>query len=269
MSLFADLQNNQWESLLAKSGFVLLVMGSVFLLVLSINQVRSGQYIGQADKYQNTVNVSGSGEVFAIPDTAEFTFTVTDEAESVAQAQESVTQRANDITSFLQDSGVAETDLQTTGYSVNPRYEYEETTEIPRPPRGERTLAGYEVSQTTKVTVRETDQVGSLLSGIGQRDVSSVSNVSFTVDDKEGVQEEARNKAITNAKEKAQRLADQLGVRLGDVVNFSESSSQPQYRYEMADTAAGRGGDAMASTPDISPGENRITSNVDVTFEIQ
>lgn len=268
MSLFSAKEDNHWQNLLIKAGFALLVTGSVFLLILSINQIRSGQYIGQAERYQNTINVSGEGEVFAIPDTAEFTFTVTEEAESVANAQESVTERANSITSFLQESGVEDSDLQTTSYNVNPRYEYQDTSGIPRPPQGERSLVGYEVSQTTRVTVRDTSQVGDLLGGLGERNVSSVSDISFTVEDKGEVREDARSKAITDAQDKAQTLADQLGVQLGSVVNFDESTNQPQFRYEMADTAAGMSGDDTASAPQISPGENSITSNVNITYEI-
>jgi uncharacterized protein YggE len=269
MAFFSSADTNQdWQTLLMKAGFVLLVVGSVFLLILSINQIRSGQFIGEADRFQNTISVSGEGEVFAVPDTAQFTFTVTEEAEAVADAQESVTQRANDIMDFLQEQGIEEADLKTTGYDINPRYEFQDTTGIPRPPRGSRTLVGYEVSQTTQVTVRDTDQVGGLLSGLGQRDVSSVSNVSFTVEDKEGVRQEARNKAITDAKQKARELADQLDVKLGDVVNFNESSNQPQFRYDVAN-AEGMGGDGQVSTPQISPGENRVTSNVNITYEMR
>lgn len=268
MSLFSSSENH-WQSLLTKAGFALLVMGSVFLLILSINQVRSGQYIGQAERYQNTINVNGEGEVFAIPDTAEFTYTVTEEAESVAEAQQSVTERANSITDFLQNNGVEETDLKTTSYNVNPRYEYQDRSGFPRPPQGERSLVGYEVSQTTRVTVRDTSEVGGLLGGLGERDVSSVSDVSFTVEDKDGVRQEARSKAITDAQEKAEKLADQLGVQLGSVVNFNESTDQPRLFYETADTA--RGGDAQSSvsTPEVSPGENRITSRVNITYEIE
>lgn len=268
MSFFSSTDDNHWKQLLIKAGFSLLVLGSVFLLVLSINQIRSGQYIGEADRFQNTINVSGEGEVFAVPDTAEFTFTVTGEAESVADAQESVTQRTNNIMDFLEEEGIEEADLKTTSYDINPRYEFQETTGTPRPPQGSRTLVGYEVSQTTQVTVRDTDQVGSLLSGLGQRNVSSVSNVSFTVEDKDEVRQDARDKAITDAKQKAGELADQLDVKLGSVVDFSESTNQPRFLY---DTAEGRGGDAQASasTPDISPGENRITSNVNLVFEIK
>lgn len=271
MALFssADGQHNDWQKLLMKAGFALLVVGAAFLLILSINQIRSGQYIGQADQYQNTINVSGDGEVFAIPDTAEFSFTVTQEAEAVADAQQSVTQRSNSIISFLEEQGIDDSDLQTTGYNISPRYEFEEQSGIPRPPRGGRTLVGYEVSQTTQVKVRDTSNVGELLSGIGQREVSSVSNISFTVEDREAVVEEARSKAIADAKAKAQKLADQLGVQLGDVVNFNESSNQPRFRYDVAQQAEGMGGDAQVSTPQISPGENRITSNVNITYEIE
>jgi uncharacterized protein YggE len=270
MAFFSSADTNQhdWQKLLMKAGFALLVVAAVFLLIVSINQIRSGQYIGQADKYQNTIDVSGDGEVFAIPDTAEFSFTVTEEAEAVADAQQSVTERSNSIISFLKEQGVEESDLQTTGYNISPRYEFEEQVGIPRPPRGERTLVGYEVSQTTQVKVRDTSNVGELLSGIGEREVSSVSDISFTVDDREVVMEEARSKAIADAKAKARRLADQLDVQQGDVVNFNESASQPQFRYDVAQSE-GVGGDAQASTPQISPGENRITSNVNITYEIE
>ena len=255
------------QNYIAKGLIAFLVVVTAFFLLKGINEIKRNASIGEDPSKQHTIHVSGEGEVFTVPDTAEFTFTVQQEAESVAQAQESVTQRANTITQYLKDKDIAEEDIKTVGYNINPRYEYRDEVDI-RPPEGRRVLVGYEVSQRTRVKVTDTSKVGTLLGGIGEQGVSEVSNVSFTVEDEQQVKDEARAQAIQDAKEKAQALADQLGVRLGDVVDFNQSHDQPRY---LMDKASARENDDAAggATPDISPGQNRIVSNVNITYEIQ
>jgi uncharacterized protein YggE len=267
MSLFATSQDKDWQALLMKAGFALLVVGTLFLLVLTINQIRSGQYIDQQEGSQNTITVSGNGEATAIPDSAQFSVGVTHEAENVADAQQQSTEAINEIISYLENQGVAEEDIKTTSYNISPRYEFMQNDSIPRRPEGERRLVGYEVSQRVQVTVTDIGNAGDLLSGVGERGADDVSGLSFVVEDREALQQEAEIAAIENTREKAQRLADSLGVSLQRVVNYNRSGGfSPQYqRLEMSDTAAASGG----ASPQIPAGESRIDQQVEITYEIQ
>jgi len=87
---------------------VLLVL-AVFLIVKTINTVKEYRFIGGGVSATNTITVSGEGEVFAVPDIAEFSFSVVEEKKTVADAQEIAAQRINSIIAFLDERDVKET----------------------------------------------------------------------------------------------------------------------------------------------------------------
>lgn len=244
---------------------------AVFLGVRSVSAMMEMRYIGAGVMPANTITVSGMGEVFAVPDIAEFTFSVVSLKPTVAAAQEEATQKINAITEYLEDQGIEEKDIRTTGYNVYPQYDYE-TQVCPVGvycPGGRQVLRGYEVRQTTTIKVRDTAKAGDLLAGVGGQGAVEVSGLNFTFDDPDRVQDEARDKAIADAKEKVDVLANQLGVNIVRVVSFSESGGGiPPILYR---EAYGMGGadTAVASAPEISTGENKVVSNVSVTYEIK
>jgi uncharacterized protein YggE len=263
-------RTNYWMKL---AGAVALALLALFLLAATIYAFKSIRYIGSGVSASNTISVSGDGEVFAVPDTATFSVTIQERAKDVTTAQTAATKKNNDIIAYLKDAGVEEKDIQTADYNVNPQYEYSNgacTSGYCQP--GKQTLIGFEVTQTLSVKVKDTDKAGDLLSGVGSRGASSVSGLSFTIDDQEQLEADARDKAIADAKTKADKLAASLGVSIVRVVGFSENSYQP-YAY-------GRGGMAFdgvanqtkmesAPSPELPVGQNKITSNVNITYEIR
>lgn len=250
--------------------FALAALG-VFLLILTISSLKEYRFIGSGVAATNTISVSGDGEVFAVPDTATFSMTIQEEAKEVKDAQDVATKKGNDIIAYLKSQGIDEKDIQTTDYSVYPQYDY---TQGVCPggycPPGKQTLRGFQVSQTLTVKVRDTKKAGDLLSGVGSRGASSVSGLSFTIDDQDKLEAEARDKAIAKAKDKAEVLAKSLGVHIVRVVGFSEGGGGPIYyaKAMMAD-GLGMGGESAPPSPDIPTGQNKITSNVTVTYEIR
>src|SRR3989344_4600242 len=100
---------------------------AVFLLVLTISSLSEWRYIGTGVPATNTITVSGTGEVFAVPDTATFSVTVQEEAKEVQNAQEVATKKINDIIAYLKNEGIEEKDIKTTDYSVYPQYDYLQT----------------------------------------------------------------------------------------------------------------------------------------------
>ena len=219
-----------------------------------------------------TINVQGEGEIFARPDIGEFTFSVTAEAEDATTAQTDSAEAMNAIIAYLTEAGVAEADIQTTNYRLNPQYTWEERV-CPAgsfcPPSGERVLTGYEVSQSVVVKVRDLDTAGDLISGVGERGATNVSNLSFTIDDETALMAEARAAAINDAKAKAQQIAEDLDVRLVRMTGYWEErpGQYPQASYSMAmDEARGFGGNVA---PEMPVGENRIVSTVTITYEVK
>lgn len=254
---------------------VAVILLAVFLGAQALKSIMDLRYVGAGLQATNTINVSGYGEAFGAADIATFSFTVSSEKSTVAAAQADATARINAVTKYLKDSGVADKDIKTTDYSVYPQYDYKTEACVAGYPCGGGTqvLRGYQVRQTTSIKVRDTAKAGDLLTGVGEKGANEVSGLNFTFDDPNKLQNDARAEAIADAKTKADLLAKQLGVRIIRVVSYNDSGSSPM-PYYARDVAYGMGGEAMnqstkATPPELSIGENKVTSNVNITYEIR
>jgi uncharacterized protein YggE len=248
-----------------KTKKILIALLSLFLAVLAvffavkvINEIKSGEYIGKDLPSVNTVTVSGKGEVFVRPDIAKISVSVEKEAVSVLEAQSQATEVINKITAFLKESGVEDKDIKTTNYNIYPRYDYLEKTG--------RVFRGYIVDQTLEIKIRKIDEAGKILAGITQAGANQIGGISFAIDDEEAAKRDARQKAIVDAKTKAEQLAKDLGIKFGHLISFSENGGgypYPVYKSE----ALGMGGAEPA--PAVPAGENTVTVNVSLTYEIK
>ncbi len=246
-----------------------LIVLLIFVGALAVNTVKRSQFIGVDTQNQRTISVSGEAEKFAKPDLATVTVTVQNEADTVQEAQQQNSERANAVTQFLKEQGIKEEDIKTAQYTINPRYEYRgEAADRPRPPKGERVLAGYEVTNQLKVKIRDLEAIGTVLDGATDNGANRVDGLRFTVENDEEVTREARRQAIQNAREKARTLTGDLGVRLGELTDFNESGGPRPTFHERA-LAAEDAGDSGGAAPDISPGENKISVNVTLTYRIK
>src|SRR4051812_29272401 len=103
---------------------IALGMLALFLLILAVSSLKSYRFIGSGVAASNTISVDGTGDVFAVPDTATFSYSVMSTGKDVTTAQTKVNTDGNTIIGYLKSQGIDEKDIQTTDYSVNPRYEY-------------------------------------------------------------------------------------------------------------------------------------------------
>jgi hypothetical protein len=244
--------------------FVVTIILTVFLLVQTVTVISSwsdGEYA------TNTITVNGSGEVVAVPDIATFNFSLTVTGDDVATAQGEMSEQMNKAINYLKNNGVAENDIKTTDFNANPRYNFRPCRSFNCPDNG-RELVGYDVSQTVRVKVRDTEKAGELLKGVSERGITNISGLEFTIDDRSALEVEARSLAIKDAREKAEKLASDLGVKVKDVVSFGESNYGGGYYFEEV-SARALDSAASAPTPEIPVGENIITSSVSVTYEIK
>ncbi|HUX81027.1 MAG TPA: SIMPL domain-containing protein [Candidatus Paceibacterota bacterium] len=216
----------------------------------------------------DTVTVQGDGQATLAPDVARVSFTVQNTASSVALAQAATTKQANAALAFVKGQGIADKDIKTLSYTINPQYSYPRpcTVGLPCPPSGTPTITGYQVAETVQVSIRDLSSVGVFLGGLGKLSVQNVSGPSFALDDATAGYDAARADAIMKAKTQADLLASQLGVHLGKIVNFSESSGN--YPMPMYGLGAGVSGAKEASTPNIPVGDNTYTASVSITYEI-
>ncbi len=253
---------------LSKSLSLVAIIAAVFLLVLTAKELKLYGYVGRDVVSTSQINVSGTGEAFAIPDVATFTFAVSKESPTVETAQKDVNERTAKILNFLKESGVEEKDIKTYSYNINPVYDYSVCYSGYCPPQN-RSLRGYEVYESISVKVREIGDAGKIVSGIGELGVTDLSGLSFMVDDDDAVIAEAREKAIVDAKKKAKELAKDLGVKLTRVVSFSENSGGYPPIYYAKDMAMGMGGAESAPRAELPAGENKYTVQVYINYEIK
>lgn len=261
--------NNQEQ--IFKVGKWVGVLLVVFLAVLSIKQLKSIGYVGNENPMIASISVTGKGEAISIPDIATFSFSVTENAKTVEEAQKKATERTNKALKAVKDAGVAEKDLKTISYSINPRYEYNQVVCITYPcPVGKSVLTGYDVSQTIQVKVRDLSKAGSLFDIIGSAGVQNVDSLAFSIDDIESVKAKARAEAIVDAKAKAELLAKQLGVKLVRITGYYDSNLESPYMYARAE---GMSADVRsikaAVAPEIPKGEQKVTANVTISYEIK
>ena len=249
---------------------LVLLMLATFLAVKTVGEIKAYRFIGGGVPVSNTITVSGEGEVFSVPDVASFSFSIVEEKPTVEEAQKEATQKINVALKLVRQAGVEDRDIKTTAYNVYPRYEFIREScvfGVPCPP-GKRELTGYEVSQTISIKVRDTDKAGKILADVGAAGVSNISGLNFTIDDEEALKQEARKAAIDNAKKKAKQLAKDLGVKLIRVVSFSELGVQPR-PLRTFDMAVAEFASVPTAAPEIPVGENKIISNISITYEIR
>lgn len=231
----------------------------VFLGVLTWNEVKKHDYIGRESQQTYTITIDGEGKITAIPDIAQISLGIQTEKLTVVAAQKENTDKMNKIIDELKKMGIETKDIKTTNYSIYPRYDWTE---------GRQILRGYTVSQNVSVKIRDLEKVGAIVDKAGSLGANQVGSLSFTIDEPEKIRQEAREKALLNAKEKAEALAKVAGVKLGKLVSFSESGAVPTPIYrDYTVKALGMGGVEEAA-PTIEAGSQEIIVNVMVTYEV-
>ena len=220
----------------------------------------------------DTITVQGDGQATLPPDIARVSFSVQNTAATVVDAQTATTKQANAAIDYVKSQGIADKDVKTLSYNISPQYSYPNLCPAgslcPTYYNGSPKITGYQVSETVQVSVHDLSSVGTLLGGIGKLGVQNLNGPDFALDDPTSGYSAARADAINKAKVQAALLASQLGVRLGKIVNFSESSGG--YAYPMYGLGGAMSADVKAApTPSVPTGENTYNASVSVTYEIR
>ena len=204
------------------------------------------------------ITVTGAGSAFGAPDVAVLTLGVEAEADSVGEAREQAASAMGAMTDALKEGGVAEKDIQTMRFSVQPRYDFV---------ANRQELRGFVVTNIVTAKIRSIDDTGQLIDAAVEAggDRARVESLSFTIDEPSALEDEARREAIAEARRKAETLADAAGVELGDARIISEAGGPQPIPFE------GRAADLQeepADTP-IEFGELEVRVNVQVVYELR
>jgi len=221
------------------------------------------QVITPATGVQNTgIWVTGQGEAMAVPDIAELRLGVEAHANTVAEAQTQASEAMDKVVVALKDNGVAEKDIQTQRFSIYPVTRWISE-------KDEEEIIGYRVTNIVGAKIREMDKVGDIIDAVAEAggDLTQIQGISFSVDDPTPYYEEARAKAVKDAKDKALQLADLADVKLGKPTYISEGLV---YRPELTRGIYEAAAPAPAPPPEtpIIPGELKITLNIQVAYAI-
>ncbi len=238
---------------------VFLSFGIIYLGILSWNAVKAHDYIGISPKQSHSIFITGEGKVSGAPDIAGIQLGYSVEKSTVAAAQKDNSDKMNSMIDKLKkDFKIDPKDIQTANYYISPQYDWN---------NNKQTLRGYSVSQSLNIKLRKMDQISGVIEAAGAIGLNQVGNLSFEIDNPEKLKQEARAKALEQAKEKAGALSDIAGVKLGKIISFSESDSRPGPIYDSYSMSKGlgMGGD---SAPTLEAGSNEITVTATVEYEI-
>ena len=218
-------------------------------------------------------SVSAQGESVAIPDVAQFSFSViTQGGANIANLQQQNVEKVNNAIAFVKGQGVEDKDIKTQNFSLEPRYQ---SFSCARPfgaepvacPPAE--IVGYIISQTVQVKVRDFAKVGGIVSGVVENGANSVSQLSFTIDSPDAMESEARAQAIQKAKEKAKAVARAGDFRLGRLLSIQEGGFPYLPVYERADIGFGGAAPSAVSAPAIEPGSQAVKVSGTLVYEIR
>ena len=208
------------------------------------------------------ISITGEGVANVAPDMAVISLTVLREAETAREALDANNEAMAKVLAAMKDEDIAERDLQTGAFSIQPRWVYPENKDgRTDPPK----ITGYTVNNTLTVRIRDLTRLGAILDSSVSLGVNQGGDVMFTNDDQDTIRNEARLDAVAKAKAKAEAMVGALGVTLGRITQVSENSysapPMPMMRAEMAMAKSD------ASVP-VASGENEYRVSVSVTWEL-
>ncbi len=167
------------------------------------------------------IDIQAAGEVVTKPDMAQVTSGVVTDGETARDALSANTAAMEQLVDILKQAGIEDRDIQTSNFSVSPRYVYsnrKDANGYDLPPK----IVGYQVSNNVSVRVRDLAILGQVLDKAVTVGANTISNINFGVSDTSELLNTAREQAMANAVAKAKLYAKAAGVELGRVMTISE-----------------------------------------------
>jgi uncharacterized protein YggE len=236
------------------------VMAAAGAAVLAMSALpASAQTAADAAFRATTFNLSAAGETAIAPDMATITLGVQSDGASAAAALSANGTAMNKVIAALKKAGLADRDIQTSNLNVNPQYAYEQN----QPPR----LTGYQASNQVTILARDLSKLGQTIDAAASAGATTVSGISFGLQNPQKAEDEARVKAVAALKAKSDLYARATGYKVVRLVSLNESGGytpapQPMPVFAMAKRE-------MADSTSISGGELKVRVEVSATYEAQ
>lgn len=246
-------------------GLVLIIITLGLTGCDSLTPTISSGVSSATNSQQNTgIWVSGLGEVTVTPDIATLEVGVEAQETTVAEAQDKASEAMDKVMAALTDSGVMGEDIQTRQFRIRQRTRWDDET-------GEEIVVGYRVTNKVMAKIRDIEKVGSIIDAVVKAggDLIRIDDLDFSVDDPSAYYDEAREIAMADARDKAEKLADAAEVKLGAPTYISESSGFISVPMVAMSFAGGMPAPAPIVEPSISPGEVEVSIAVQITYSIR
>ncbi len=256
------MQDNKGFLVVLALGFIVVALAILFAPRQDINLSGSGSPIEQ----KSTIAVAGQAQFDVDPDKAEVYIRVQTKEPTAKRAQEENSRLMNDVKAALKTTGVKDDEMETTQYNMWPQQKWDPKTQ-------ESIEDGYMVQHLLKVTTTDVTEVGDLLDVAVRSGANGLDRVEFSISDKKklDVNSEALAQASSNAKDKAESIAQGLGVTLGGIASVSESNvgydNYPRPYYYAMD--AGMSEKSAVSAPSISPETVRVSATISIVYKIK
>ncbi|MEM9897932.1 MAG: SIMPL domain-containing protein [Pseudomonadota bacterium] len=219
----------------------------------------SGKRRKSSDKALNRyVSVSGQGTVSASPDQAVLRFSVEARTATALDAMNEASAKADAVLKFLASSGIEQKAITTTRLSLSPQFSYEDR----RDPK----LIGYTAANGLSVKVTDLEALGTIVDGVIRSGANRFDGISFTIEDRKKLLDDARKDAVDDARRKAELYAKAAGASLGEVVSISEPGARPP---SMPGPVMAMEADFAPRAAPIEPGEMTLSARVTITYALK
>lgn len=234
----------------------LVIMGAVLALIITGCAPAASASV--SENGDETIRVTGFGRARGNPDMANISIGVSVANEDVVAAVEQSNRVMERITQVMTERGIAEADIQTTNFNIWAEEQWD-------PQTGQRKDARlYRVDSNIQLTVRDVDDLSGVLQDAITNGANNIYGLNFGIQEPNALAQEARVAALRDARERAEQLAEELGVSLGDVVSVGEvSGGSVMPFFESAMGVGGGGGE-----PPISEGSMSVNSSIEVVYKI-
>lgn len=237
----------------------LLVLSSVAALGFAACTPAPVTQVGPSSNRISSLDVSATGDVSTAPDRATVSAGVVTEGKTAREAMMANATKMNSVFEELIAAGIEKKNIQTSQLSLQPRYNYQD--------RQTPTIDGYEARNNVSAKSEDIQSVGAMLDALVKAGVNNIGGIEFSVDNPDEALGSAREMAIKKAKVKAQGMAEAAGVKLGPLLNMSESNAGNPPRPMMQARYAS---DSLESAPTpIAGGEQSLRVTVNLSYAIE
>ena len=219
----------------------------------------------RADDARKThfLTLQGHGEVKAKPDMAMIEMGTLSQALTAKAALDANTAKVAALIAMLKASGIEDKDIQTSNFSVGPRYDNNSVSgHAPK-------IVGYDVTNSVTAVVHKLDGLGGVLDKAVDAGSNQINNIAFGVDQPQALQDEARKAAVADALRRARLLTEAAGTKLGAIASITEGANYAPMPMQVGGLQMDMAASKRSAPVPVAQGEMSISAEVNMVWELE